>query len=65
MTASPRNFSGPALEQAAATARLTLVSERPELVGPVLTEIYSLIDDLDHVPLGEVPPATAFDARWE
>ena len=41
------------------------MSERPELVGPVLTEIYSLIDDLDHVPLGEVPPATAFDARWE
>jgi hypothetical protein len=30
-----------------------------------LEGVYALIDLLDAVELGETPPATAFDARWE
>lgn len=31
----------------------------------MLDGIYALIDHLDAVSLGETPPATAFNARWE
>jgi len=65
MPAPVRTFSGPALVSAADNARLTLSEERLAVVGPALTQIYGLIDALDSVDLGETPPATAFDARWE
>ncbi len=50
---------------AARVARLNLSADRLEVVGPALEGIYALIDTLDAFPLGETPPATAFDARWE
>ena len=31
----------------------------------MINGIYAMLDTLDEVPLGETPPATAFDARWE
>ena len=65
MPALLRTFSGPALALAADNARLPLSEERLAVVGPALTQIYGLIDALDAVELGETPPATAFDARWE
>jgi hypothetical protein len=50
---------------AARVARLNLPADRLEIVGPALEGIYALIDTLDAFPLGETPPATAFDARWD
>lgn len=49
----------------ARVARLELSDERQAAVGPALTGIYKLVDQLDRVDLSDVPPATAFDARWE
>ncbi len=64
MPPTPRSFSGEALTHALRTARLELDAERSALVGPTVEAIYALLDRLDDVPLGETPPATAFDARW-
>lgn len=64
MATAPRTFSGEALTHAARTARLELAADRAELVGRTAEGIYALIDQLDGAPLGETPPATAFDARW-
>jgi hypothetical protein len=65
VTPAPRSFSAEATAHAARAARLDLAAERHEAVGAFLGEMYALIDRLDDVPLGETPPATAFDARWE
>lgn len=65
MTTPARLFSAEVLASAARTARLDVAPERLETVGRTLTEMYALIDRLDDVPLGDTPPATAFDPRWE
>jgi hypothetical protein len=65
VTPTPRTFSVEATAHAARAARLDLAAERQEAVGAFLGEMYALIDRLDDVPLGETPPATAFDPRWE
>lgn len=48
-----------------AAARLDLDADRHETVLASLSGVYALLDTLDAVELGEVPPATAFDARWD
>ena len=53
------------LEQLLAVARLPLTPERKAVARPALELIYSLVDSLDGIDLGETPPATAFDPRWE
>lgn len=60
-----RSFPAETLAHAAAVARLEVPPERAALVGDTAEAIYAVIDRLDDVPLGETPPATAFDARWE
>ena len=65
MSTQPRELVGEALQLAARHARLDLSPERLETVAPMVNSIYALFDALDEVPLGETPPATAFDARWE
>jgi hypothetical protein len=60
-----RRFQPESLGHASKTARLDLTAERLAAVGPFLEGIYALIDGLDDVEVGETPPATAFDARWE
>ncbi len=65
MTPDPRAFPAEAMAHAARAARLELGVDRAEPVGRALAEMYAIIDRLDAVPLGETPPATAFDARWE
>jgi hypothetical protein len=62
VTPIPRDLSAAAM---ALAARLELGTDRHEPVGQALSEMYALIDRLDEVSLGETPPATAFDARWE
>jgi Asp-tRNA(Asn)/Glu-tRNA(Gln) amidotransferase C subunit len=61
----PRNFQGDALDHALRTARLTLPPERNETVRATAESIYTVIDQLDSLDLGETPPAAAFNARWE
>lgn len=65
MSTNARSFQGQAFENACRNARLELSAERRSVVGPALEGVYALIDLLDAVELGETPPATAFDARWE
>ena len=64
MSTAPRPLSGEAAEHAARIARLPLSPERLQIVGPTAELVYTLIDMMDAVPLGETPPATAFDPRW-
>ncbi len=65
MIPSVRSFQGEAFEHACRSARLDLSAERRAVVGPALEGVYALIDMLDAVQLGEIAPATAFNARWE
>jgi Asp-tRNA(Asn)/Glu-tRNA(Gln) amidotransferase C subunit len=65
MSTDARSFTSDQLMYAARAARLNLPADRLEVVGPALEGIYALIDTLDAFSLGETPPATAFDARWE
>jgi hypothetical protein len=65
VTPTPRSFSAEAIAVAARGARLDLPEDRQATLGAFLGDMYGLIDRLDEVPLGETPPATAFDARWE
>ena len=65
MSTDARSFTSDQLMYAARAARLNLSPDRLEVVGPALEGIYALIDTLDAFSLGETPPATAFDARWE
>lgn len=60
-----RNLNPTALDHALALARLELPEERREVVTVAAELIFSLADSLDAVPLGEVPMAPAYDARWE
>jgi hypothetical protein len=61
----PRAFSDGALEHALRTARLDLPAERVEIVRDTAESLYAVLDQLDPLELGETPPATAFNARWE
>jgi Asp-tRNA(Asn)/Glu-tRNA(Gln) amidotransferase C subunit len=61
----PRTFQGDALDHALRTARLTVPSERIETLRETAESIYAVIDQLDSLDLGETPPATALNARWE
>jgi Asp-tRNA(Asn)/Glu-tRNA(Gln) amidotransferase C subunit len=61
----PRTFQGDALDHALRTARLTVPPERIEIVRETAESIYAVIDKLDSLDLGETPPATALNARWE
>lgn len=53
------------LEHLLAVARLELTPERRAVVGPAVDMILGLMDTLDDIEIGETPPATAFDPRWE
>lgn len=65
MTVSRPPCAGSTLDELARMARLDLGPERKAVVGPAVDMVYGLLDQLDVVALGDVPPATAFDARWE
>ncbi len=59
------NIDEAGLDQLLSFARLELTPERRAAVGPALDLILGLMDSLDVVDVGETPPATAFDPRWE
>jgi Asp-tRNA(Asn)/Glu-tRNA(Gln) amidotransferase C subunit len=61
----PREFRGDMLEHALHTARLHVPAERVEALRANVESVYSVIDRLDTLDLGETPPATALNARWE
>jgi Asp-tRNA(Asn)/Glu-tRNA(Gln) amidotransferase C subunit len=54
-----------AFDQVLAFARLDLSAERKAVAGPAVEMVSGLFDSLDEIEVGETPPATAFDARWE
>jgi hypothetical protein len=58
-------LSGVALDTLLAFARLELSADRRAAAGPVMDLLIGLSDTLDAVEVGETPPASAFDARWE
>jgi hypothetical protein len=60
-----RTFDGDALDCALATARLDIPADRREAVRAAAESMYGVLDGLDALELGETPPATAFNARWE
>ena len=45
-------------------ARLSLDEDRVAQVVPVLDLVTGLVDQLDGIGLGDVPPATSFEGRW-
>jgi Asp-tRNA(Asn)/Glu-tRNA(Gln) amidotransferase C subunit len=61
----PRTFQGDALEHALRTARVQLPAERVEIVRDTAESVYAMLDQLDTLELGETPPATALNVRWE
>ena len=58
-------LTGATLQALAGVARLNVPEARQEPVRSALDRIYALLDGLDAVPVGETPPANAYDARWE
>ncbi|WP_106349347.1 hypothetical protein [Antricoccus suffuscus] len=58
------SISGQPLEEAAKMARLDLSDARKEAVAPALDMVHGLVDLLDGIELGDVPPASSFNARW-
>ncbi len=44
--------------------RLELPAGREDVVQAALTDLLASLDRVAEIPMGETPPATAFDARW-
>ncbi|MGX5655047.1 hypothetical protein ACWKWC_09780 [Geodermatophilus nigrescens] len=66
MASTPRSPLGDeALDQLLAHARLELGPDRRTAATPAVTMVLGLYDSLDAIAVGETPPATGFDARWE
>jgi Asp-tRNA(Asn)/Glu-tRNA(Gln) amidotransferase C subunit len=63
MAAPHRDLDTQTITTLTRAARLELSSERVAALAPLATDVYALIDSLDAISPGEVPPATAFDAR--
>ena len=65
MTTPPRTaVTATGLGELLAAARLDLPPDRRDAVLASLSGVHQLLDLMDAVPLGETPPATAFDPRW-
>ena len=64
MITAPRQFNGDTVRAMAQLVGLDVAPDRAPLLAEELTRMYGEIDRLAAVPLGETPPATAFDARW-
>lgn len=58
------SISGQPLDEVAKLARLELSAERKAAAGPALDMVNGLVDLLDDIDLGDVPPASSFNARW-
>ena len=66
MDALPRpRLEGPLLDSAQDLARIRLAEGRAAVTGPVFDALLRLIDTLDTLDLGDAPPETGFDPRWE
>jgi Asp-tRNA(Asn)/Glu-tRNA(Gln) amidotransferase C subunit len=59
------NVDEAGLDQLLSFARLQLTPERKAAAKPALDLVLGLMDSLDVVDVGEVPPATAYDPRWK
>jgi hypothetical protein len=54
-----------ALDTLLSFARLELSADRRAAAGPMMDFLIGLSDTLDDVDVGETPPASAFDPRWQ
>jgi len=64
MTNPTRQFGADAVRILAHLAGLALPPDRVPALAAELTAMYADLDALADVPLGDTPPATAFDPRW-
>lgn len=58
-------LAGDPMRHVSANARLPLADDRAAEVAALMDMVNGLVDTLDSLDLAEVPPATAFNARWE
>lgn len=58
------SISGKPLDEVAKLARLEMTDERKAAAGPAVDMVNGLVDLLDDIELGDVPPASSFNARW-
>lgn len=63
MFAKERDLDDEAISTLARAVRLDLPPGHLAALAPAVRGTYALIDTLDGAALGDVPPATAFDAR--
>jgi Asp-tRNA(Asn)/Glu-tRNA(Gln) amidotransferase C subunit len=64
MTVHTRQYGTAEVDALARLAGLDVPPERAQELARELTEMYADLDLLAAVPLGDTPPATAFDPRW-
>ncbi len=66
MQPAPRpRLQGELIDRAGELARIDLSAERKAIVGPAFDGLLHLIDVIDTLDLGDAPPQSTFDPRWE
>lgn len=60
----PRVVDAERVRAMAGFVRLDLAAGREQLLITALGELLGDVDRVGELPLGETPPATAFDPRW-
>ena len=59
-----RTLDAERIRTLAGYVRLHLPAGRERVLQAALTDLLAGLDRVGEIPLGETPPATAFDARW-
>jgi len=54
-----------AVRRQAEMVRYEVAEDRAATLAPALDSVLASLDALDAVELGETPPASTFDPRWE
>ena len=60
----PTSINPADLSVLAKAAALDLPQDRHEVVAPALEMVLQMLQALDAVDLGELPPTNSFDPRW-
>ena len=61
---APRVLDAERVRAMAGLVRLELATDREPLLVRALGDLLRDLDRVGELPLGETPPATAFDPRW-
>lgn len=66
MKPTPRpRLQGDTIDRLVELTRIDLSPERKAISGPAFDDLLHLIDQVDALDLGDAPPESTFDARWE